>query len=591
MTDQQMIAVAILGLTLAMLVWGRWRYDLVAVAALLAVVLTGLVPAAHAFDGFSHPAVVTVAAVLIISKGLQNAALVDAVVAAIGPLRGRLNLQLIAQCVVVAVLSSFMNNVGALALIMPVALRNAYRDGYAPSRSLMPLAFASLLGGMTTLIGTPPNIIIASFRARETGQAFTMFDFAPVGLAVAGAGLAYLVLLGWRLLPSEERKSANRPVFAVEGYITEAEIPEGSKAVGMTVFELEKLADDDAVIAGIIRDDQRRLIPNGHQRLGAGDILVLRGDTGALTSMIDAAGLKLVGDKNIGRDDLKSDDIELVEVVVNSGSRLLGTTPIQVRLRSVFGVNLLAIARQGRRIDQRLGHVRFLAGDVMLLQVPRGEMAEILARLGCLPLAERQLGIGRKRRLVLAGGMFAAGIACVVAGWLPVHVAFTAVAAGLVATNIVRPSEVYSAVDWPVIVLLAAMFPVGGAIESTGAAALAAGTILDLTGGLAVGWVLLVLLLCTMWVSDVINNNATAVLMAPIALTVAQRLGLSADPFLMAVAVGSSCAFLTPIGHQSNTLVMEPAGYRFGDYWRVGLPLDAVIAVVAIPMILWVWPP
>jgi di/tricarboxylate transporter len=260
-------------------------------------------------------------------------------------------------------------------------------------------------------------------------------------------------------------------------------------------------------------------------------------------------------------------------------------------LRTVHGVNLLAIARQGRRIDERLGHVMFRAGDVMLLQGPRSEMPEILARLDCLPLAERSLGIGRQRRLALAGGLFAAAVALVVAGTLPVHVAFVAAAAFFVATNIVRPVEVYTAIDWPVIVLLAALFPVGNALEATGGTALIADGIIKLTEGLGVAWVLLVLLVGTMFISDVINNNATAVLMAPIALILASRLGANSDPFLMAVALGASCAFLTPIGHQSNTLVMEPGGYRFGDYWRVGLPLELIIVVVALPMILWVWPP
>lgn len=590
MTAQQAIAFAILGLTLGMFVWDRWRYDIVAMGALLAVTLTGLVPAGDAFKGFAHPAVITVAAVLVISRGLQNAGLVELVVKAIGPLRGRENLQLAAQCIVIAVLSSFMNNVGALALMLPVAMRNAYRDGYPPSKTLMPLAFASLLGGLTTLIGTPPNIIIASFRAKQSGVAFSMFDFTPVGVAVAVVGLVFLVFVGWRLLPHGERKTNSGPAFEIDGYITEAAIPEGAKAVGMTVFELEKLADDDVIIAGIVHDDQRRLVPTGYQRLRAGDVLILRGDTAAFKAMIDGGGLKLVGDQEFGRDDLKSDEIDLVEAVVSPGSILIGRTPATSRLRTVHGINLLAVARQGRRIGERIRDITFHAGDVILLQGPGNTMAEILTTLDCLPLADRSIDIGRQRRLVLAGGLFVTAIALVMAGLVPVHVAFVGAAAGLVATNIVRPSEVYQAIDWPVIVLLAAMFPVGGALEATGGANLVAGSILDLTQGLSVPWVLVILLIATMFVSDLINNNATAVLMAPISITLADRLHVHSDPFLMAVAIGASCAFLTPIGHQSNTLVMEPGGYRFSDYWRVGLPLQVAIVAVAVPMILWVWP-
>jgi di/tricarboxylate transporter len=332
-------------------------------------------------------------------------------------------------------------------------------------------------------------------------------------------------------------------------------------------------------------------VPAGNQRIDVGDILVLRGDAEALKSMIDAAGIKLAGDKDIGRDDLRSENIDVVEVVVSPGSNLIGRTPISSRLRTIHGVNLLAIARQGRRINERLGHVKFRAGDVVLLQGSRSEMPEILARLECLPLAPRSLGLGNRRRLVLAGGIFAIAIGLVVASILPVHIAFIMASSCYVATNIVRPSEVYTTIDWPVIVLLGAMFPVGSALEASGGTGVIADAILQMTTGLGIVWVLLVVLVGTMFLSDVINNNATAVLMAPIAMTVASRLGANPDAFLMAVAIGASCAFLTPIGHQSNTLVMEPGEYRFGDYWRIGLPLEAVIVAFALPMILWAWPP
>jgi di/tricarboxylate transporter len=590
MTTDQMLAFAILGATLIGFVWGRWRYDVVAVFALLAVVLTGLVAPEKAFDGFAHPAVITVAAVLVISRGLQNAGIVDVVAKLIAPLRGRENLQIAAQCSAAAALSSFMNNVGALALMLPVALRNAYRDNYPPAKSLMPLAFASLLGGMTTLIGTPPNIIVSSFRAQQGDGGFAMFDFTPVGVAVAAAGLIFLATLGWRCLPFENRKSGEDSAFKIEGYVAEADVPEKAKAVGLTIADIERLANDDITIVGLIRDKRWRLVPAGHARIQAGDILVLRGDTGGLKTAIDEAGLKLAADREIHRDDLKSDEIDVIEAVVNPDSRIIARTPISMRLRTVYGVNLLAIARQGHRVAERLSDVRFQSGDVLLLQGPAERMPEILSELGLLPLAERSIGIGRPRRLLLAGGVFGAAIVATVAGHLPVHVAFTAAAALMVATNVVKPGELYNSIDWPVIVLLAAMFPVGAALETTGGAALVADGILHATDGLNVIWVLLILLVGTMFLSDVINNNATAVIMAPIALTLASRLGVNADAFLMAVAIGASSAFLTPIGHQSNTLVMEPGGYRFGDYWRMGLPLEIVIVAVGLPMLLLVWP-
>jgi di/tricarboxylate transporter len=590
MTVDQAIAFATLGGALVLFVWDRWRYDVVALLALLAVTLTGVVSPTEAFLGFAHPAVLTVAAVLVISRALQNAGIVDVVIEAIRPLRGRENLQIAAQLSAVAMLSSFMNNIGALALMLPVALRSAHREGYPPAKSLMALAFASVLGGVTTLIGTPPNLIVALYRQEQFGTPFGMFDFTPVGLAVAAAGVLFLIFLGWRLLPLHERRSEKREAFKIEDYVTEAEVPEGSRAANATVYELEELAQDEITIVGIVREASRVLAPAGYQRVRAGDMLILRGEVGALKSAIETMRLSPASDRQAA-EDLKSDEIGIVEAVISPGSRMIGRTPISMRLRTLYGVNLLALARQGRSVPERLGDMRFQSGDVVMLQGPTEAMSDALAQLNLLPLAERDHGIGRPRRLILSTGIFALAIVLTVIGVLEVHVAFIGAATAMVLTNIVRPDEAYSAIDWPVIVLLGAMFPVGGAIESTGAAELIADGILYLSAGLGPVWVILILLLVTIWISDIINNNATAILMAPIAVILAKQLGVSADPFLMAVVIGASCAFLTPIGHQTSALVMEPGGYKFSDYWRVGLPLEIVCVVVALPMILLVWSP
>jgi di/tricarboxylate transporter len=454
----------------------------------------------------------------------------------------------------------------------------------------MPLAFASLLGGLTTLIGTPPNIIISGFRAQASGQAFGMFDFLPVGLAVAVAGLIFLALAGRFLVPVRGRAAEPGMAFAVKGYVAEAEVPADAAVIGKTVLELEEMASNDVTIAAIIQRDQRRLVPAGYERIDAGDILVLRGDADSLNSLIEPAGLKLGGSDAIEREDLQSDDIELVEAVVSPGSWIIGRTPTSLRLRTVFGLNLLAIARQGHRIDERLGHVAIRSGDVMLLQGPRVDLSRMLADLGLLPLAERSLDLGRRQRLAVAAAIFAAAIVLILSEALPAHIAFTAAAASFVVTDIVKTSEIYAAIDWPVVVLLGALFPVATALDTSGATTLMAESILQLTEAHGPVLTLVVLLIATMFISDLINNNATALLMAPIAMTLATRLGVSADPFLMAVALGASCAFLTPIGHQSNALVMEPGGYRFGDYWRVGLPLEFIIVLVTVPMLLAVWP-
>jgi di/tricarboxylate transporter len=591
MAIEQGIAFTILGTAMALFVWGRWRYDLVAVLALLAAVLSGIVPFENAFAGFAHPAVVTVAAVLILSRALQNAGIVDAVASVLSPLKGRENFQIATQTIVVAVLSAFMNNVGALALMLPVALRSAYREGYPPAKALMPLAFGSLLGGLTTLIGTPPNIIIATFRERETGLPFGMFDFAPVGAVVAAAGVLFVVLAGWRLIPRNRKGAGDQQkIFEIDEYVAEAEVPKGAKAVGLTVGDVEALAENEVTVAGLIRGKRRRLIPSSDVEVREGDILILEGDPADLKSLVNAAGLKLEGSTGSGAAELKSDEVDIVEAVVTPHSRLLGRTAGGAQLRRWYRINVLAVARHGRKIRSRLSELKFQSGDVLLLQGPAARIYESLQELRLLPLAERSLDIGRPQRLALAVLVFGGAIAATVMGAVPVYIAFVAAAALMMMTGIVRMDEAYDAVDWPVIILLGAMIPVGAALESTGGAGMMAGAVITLAQGLGPVWVLLILLVATMFLSDIINNNATAVLMAPIGLEMAQRMQVNADPFLMAVAVGASCAFLTPIGHQSNTLVMEAGGYRFGDYWRMGLPLEAIITAVAVPMILIVWP-
>jgi len=591
MTAEQAIAFAVLGVTLVGFVWGRWRYDFVAVCALIAVTLAGLVPAGEAFAGFAHPAVITVAAVLVISRALRNAGLVDLAVRLLAPLRGRPTVQLAAQSSIIALLSAFMNNVGAMALMLPVALRNAYRDGYAPALVLMPLAFASLLGGLTTLVGTPPNIIIATFRAEHAGVPFSMFDYSPVGLVVAFAGLVFVSLIGWRLIPSDRRgQSDPTKLFEIDNYVAEGQVVEGTEAVGQSIQELEALAENEVTIAGLFRGERRNLVPSGYERVRADDVLVLEGDPTALTTLIEGAKLKLVSsDKPLGGD-LRSDEVGLTEAVIMPGSSILARSARAARLRTIHRVNLLALARHGTEIHQRLSNVRFQVGDVLLLQGVTETLPDTLQQLGCLPLAGRGLSIGAPQRLVFAAGIFALAIVATLVGLLPVHVSFITAAAVLVLAQVISLGEVYEAIDWPIIVLLGAMIPVGSALEATGGAALIAHAIVQATAGLSPVWVLAALFIATMFISDVINNNATAVLMAPIAIELAERLGVAVDPFLIATALGASCAFLTPIGHQSNTLVMAPGGYRFGDYWRMGLPLEAVIAAVGIPMVLWIWP-
>ncbi len=580
----------VLVVTLALFVWGRWRYDLVAMLALLAVLATGTLPLDRAFEGFAHPAVITVAAVLVISRALERAGLVDLLVRTLAPLEGKPVAQLLAQTAIVAVLSAFMNNVGALALMLPVALRQAYRDGYSPAMALMPLAFGSILGGMATLIGTPPNLIISSYRARELGAPFGLFDFAPVGGVVAVVGVAFVTMIGWRLLP-KDRATAPDPekLFDVAEYVTELRVPDESELAGSTLEQLEALGEG-AVVIGVVRDEKRRLAPRAHERLAAGDVLVVEGEPGAIEALVAASDLVLEEEKELDRAALANDEVVLTEAIVPPGSSMKGRSSAALRLRVVHGVNLVAIARHGERVKKRIADANLEVGDVLMLQGPSDHVAEVIGEFGLLPLAERNVTIGKPRRLALATGVFATAIATVVAGLVPVHVAFAAAAVALTLFGVLQRDEPYAAIDWPVIVLLGAMIPLGTAFEATGGTALVAEALMVVAGGSGPVLVLTLLMVATMLLSDVVNNNATAVLMAPLAIDLAGRLDVAVDPLLMAVAIGASCAFLTPIGHQSNALVLEPGNYRFSDFWRMGLPLEVLIVAVSVPLLLVVWP-
>lgn len=594
MTAAQWLVLGVLAFTLVMFVWGRWRYDLVALTALLVVAVAGLVPAREAFAGFGHPAVITVAAVLVVSRGLLNSGLVDQIAKWLGRVGERPLVQIPVLTVLVALCSGFMNNVGALALLMPVGLRLARKGNYPPSILLMPLAFGSLLGGMMTLIGTPPNVIIATFRGGLEGEAFRMFDFAPVGAGVALAGLAFVSLVGWRLLPKRKGGVSPEELFAMEDYLTELSVPEGSALVGKQLGDLSRISESEASVVALVRGGQRQAAPSPYELVREGDVLVVEADPEELTAVVDAVGLELVGEgeepKRVGQEELGSEEVSVMEVVVNPGGLMEGRTPRSLNLRRRFGVNLLGVARHGARVRQRLSQLRFRAGDVLLLQGREDALQEALPTLGCLPLAERSLRIGKPRRILLALSVFGAALALAATGLLAVQVAFTAAAVAMVFVGLVSRRELYGAIDWPVIVLLGAMIPVGSALETTGTAQLAADGVLAMAGGLPPVASLAIVLVGVMFLSDLVNNAAAAVLMAPVAIAISQGLNVSVDPFLMAVAVGASCAFLTPVGHQSNTLVLGPGGYKFGDYWRMGLPLEVVVVAVAVPLIMIFWP-
>lgn len=622
MTSDQVLISIILLATVGMFLWGRWRHDMVAAGSLLACVGTGLIPSHEAFAGFGHPAVITVACVLVLSRGLQTSGAVEVLTRAVLPAKGGTTRSLASLVGLGAVMSGFMNNVGAMAMLMPVAIQLAKRLNLMPGQVLMPLAFGTILGGMTTLVGTPPNLIVSGFRAETGASSFAMFDFTPVGLAVAVAGVAFVVLLGWRLVPV--RKQSGIEGFESGAYITEARVAEDSKSVGMSLGEIEAiLEDDEAQIIGMVHRDIRLTAPGAWRKVRAGDILVVEADADALSGVLSSLGLKLEeaiepsdeekpvggtagaeGDREADGEDEEgraqgdavedetatTGEIVLTELVVMPGAAVVGRSASDLLLRTRYGMNLLALSRQGERLMKRLRSVTLESGDLLLMQGPPESIATFAADNGCVPLAGRELRIPDPRKALVAGIIMAVAVGVAAFGLLPAMISFAGGVLASMALRTVPPRGVYAAIDGSVVVLLGSLIPVAGAMQSTGTADLIAHLLLqNVAQGHAVVALTLIMVL-SMCLSDLMNNAATAAVMCPIAIGTAGALDANAASFLMAVAIGASCAFLTPIGHQNNTLILGPGGFRFGDYWRLGVPLEILVVAISIPLLLVVWP-
>ncbi len=589
-TDQTLIF-SILSVTLVLFAWGKWRYDVIALAAMTAVLLFGLVTPHEAFAGFGHTAVITVAAVLIISQALKNAGVVDVVAAYLLPHTGNALIHIALLTGLVTFFSAFMNNVGALALLLPVAIATAKEHGRSPAMVLMPLAFGSILGGMSTMIGTPPNIIIANYRADISGTAFSMFDFSPIGSIIAVVGVIFISLIGWRLIP-KKRFDENTPeqLFEVSGYLTEVKVMADSPLIDTAVNQIEDLQSNDVGIVGVARGHRYALNTNPNYVLKENDILILRGDPIALQSKFAEANLEFQTASGKTFNDLTEGDLALTECIITSTSPLVGRDVSYLRRRTANSVAVIGLAHEGRLIKKRLRNHTFKAGDVLLLQCEKTFINDMLISLNLLPLAERGIQIGQPRRVVIALAIFIGAIVLGAMNVLPMAGAFILAILIYSLLGFLPGKDVYRDVDWPIIILLGGLIPVGRALESTGATELVANSIVNLTDGLPTYMIIALILVTTMFLSDIINNAATALVMAPISVGIANQLGVNIDPFLMAVAIGASCAFLTPIGHQSNTLVMGPGGYQFGDYWRMGLPLEMIITIISVPLILIVWP-
>lgn len=571
--------------------WGKWRYDLVAMFALVISVVLGVVAADGAFVGFGHPAVVTVAAVLIISSALKNAGVVDEIASRISHLTETPIIHITVLTLVVTVASAFMNNVGALALLLPIALSTSQERDRSPALILMPLAFGSLLGGMTTLIGTPPNIIIANIRATSGGEPWGMFDFSPVGFPVAVVGFLFVTLVGWRLIPAARLETnTTKKLYETGLYLTEARVVAGSPLVGVTLGEMDGLEEGAIEVIGVAGKRRFARAVRADYTISLEDVLILRADPTELRPFLDSQGLELLTSATPAFVAPDPDNDVMSEGVVSNDSALIGKGVEFLRRNTGRSLALVGIARNGNSVTRRLRQQQFRAGDVLLVRGDSESIDQHFNTLGLWPLAQREIDLNRSKRVVTALLIFGAAITLGITGVVSLPIAFLMAIMVYLLTGILSVRQVYDDIDWPVIVLLAAMIPVGNALTTTGTTALVADSLVTITEGMPIWAVLTLVLVVTMLLSDVINNAATALVMAPLGIAMADALQVNSDPFLMAVAVGASCAFLTPIGHQCNTLVMGPGGYEFTDYWRMGLPLEIIIVIISVPMIMWAWP-
>jgi len=589
MVDQLLIGAIIIG-ALVLFVWDRWRYDLVAMFALLVAAALGLVPTNEVFAGFGNAAVITVAAVLVISHAMWRSGVVDALASLMKRVGDTAWIQMLALTSITAFCSAFISNTGTMAIMIPVALQLSRSGLGHASKVLMPMAFGSLLGGTVTMIGTPSNIIVADIRRESIGASFGIFDFTAVGVSLTVIGLGFMWLTSKWLVPkTNSRDSANSP-YDMSSYMTELWVPQSASYVGQTLYELESRIKENFAVVAIKQDKTVTTAPPRYYRIKAEDVLIVEADTDTLQQIIDATGFELNAEEELADRFLISDEVQVVEGVVGPDSRLVGRSAADLRLRHRFGVNVLAVARQGQPVKPNLANIRFKPGDVLLLQGDAEILTDVFRRFGCFPLAQRSMRIGAGKKLFTPLAIFATAIMLSALGVLSVPVAFTAAAGAMVLANIIPLRELYENVDWPIVVLLGATIPLGGALERSGAAHTLADWALMVSSDAPAAVALTILLVVTLALSNIINNAAAAVLMAPIALNMATGLDVSVDPFLMVVAIGAALPFITPIGHQSNILVMGPGGYAFGDYWKLGLPLTIVLCVATVPLILWFWP-
>ncbi len=560
----------------------RIRHDLVALMMLAASVILGLVPTKDAFSGFGDTAVITVAAVMVLSAAVSRSGLLERL---LRPLQSLLRAEIgiaATYALLCGTASTVMNNVGALALLLPAALASCRAARVSPSRVLMPMAFASLLGGLVTLIGTPPNILLARLRTEYGGQAFAMFDFAWVGLPLAVVGIGMTILLV-RLLPERAERGEEPLKFRIADYLFELRVPAGASSQ----LTVERLAatmpgDDRLEVHAIDRGGVLVAAPRASRRLLPGDVVQVEGRAPVVEQAITRWGLQLAGE---AEDDVLEG--AFAEFVVTDGSVLANNAEAS-RLLAREGVALVAVSRRGKAIAEALAMQAPEAGDVLLLQLPADRVPAVANAMGLLPLADRPINLATSPRDMLPALALMGAIAAAAFGVAELGLALLLGVLALALTGRLQ-GDAYRDIDWPVILLLAALIPVAKAFGNSSAAESIASLLSTLGQGQPAWLLVAAALAATMAVTPFLNNAAAVLIMGPIAAQAGIEAGVSVDAMLMAVGVGASCDFLTPIGHQSNVLVWGPGGYQFSDYARIGAPISLMVLLLGTPLIVWAW--
>jgi len=584
---QQLFVIAILGGALIFFIKDRWRYDVIALLTMIIIMIIGILPYETVLANFGHPVVIIVGSMFIISHALVRSGFIDSIVTRLPFLYTRPFAALLFLILTVTILSGFINNIGALAMVIPIALIIAKKNRVPVAFFLLPLAFASHLGGYLTMIGTPRNILISDYRLSATGSPFAMFDFLPVGSVIAITGVIFIAFYAWRFLP--RRSPYERGDDIDRAFVTEVKMLEKSQLCDIPVKKMRLKMKESISLLQIFRNDQVMYYED-NSLIHEGDVMQIAGTEDDLTAFVEKYKLQLTGQRSVERYITNNDDYTTLEVVVPPYARLAGKMWSELSLPERFGTNFIGLFRKTFRNHILLANTKLIGNDILLLQGRRESLMSTVEKLGLIPIADSEVNLGRSRTAVITALIVVVAIILATLNWSPLPILFLSTVAILVGSGLISLKQAYESIEWPVLILLAGMISLGMALEVSGATDTLAQTLLLLSNYLSPVWLLGTVLIVSMLLSDFINTTAATVIMAPIAIVIASTIGVSVDPFLMAVAVGVSSAFLTPVGHESNAFVMQKGGYRFSDFTKMGLPLELLIIATALPMILYVWP-